>query len=227
MPYQYLFTVSLVVKLLCLTALLLAFVWFWALFLNKNEHDPDRVRTAMLQLLLLITTVDVGLYLCGVTRAWVVGLSIVVNVWGGLDATLRFPAAHKMPSFFTVKQVTLLFCKTVAFAFGMHSFWGHIGTLAAEVVLNTLALPISFWMAAPLDPREQVARDDAHNVDLAIGVWRCFAHPEVRRCFVGRCRLWWCRRLNAVLEGSLLARWLVCAVSPEHRRAFGSSGRRI
>ena len=49
-------------------------------------------------------------------------VSLFVNLWGGLDALLRFPAAHEIKSFFATKQFALLVTKSLSYAFGICDF---------------------------------------------------------------------------------------------------------
>ncbi|CAE8593083.1 unnamed protein product, partial [Polarella glacialis] len=114
-----------------------------------------------------ITAFDIGMSTSGITCPAVASLSLLVNIWGGLDALLRFPAAHELESFFSVKQFCLLSLKTFGYAFGFSSFREHIGKFIVVLLLNIWAPPVLYLMALPLDPFEQVVKDDEYDVDLA------------------------------------------------------------
>jgi hypothetical protein len=206
----------------------LAFViYLWGLVLDKYEHDPGRVRALMFLILAFVTSVEMSLCARGITHQWVAYLSLVTNLWGGLDALLRYPAAHSLDSFFTAKQLLLLTAKTIGYAFGMRIFRIHAGVFFMELLLNIWGLMVLYLMALPLNEREQVARDSDYDVDLMIRVWQLATVSHERRRCVATCRTWWYRRLTAASECSPLARYAICAASPEYRRTFKKRGRSV
>ncbi|CAJ1427823.1 unnamed protein product [Effrenium voratum] len=200
-----------------------AAVFFWGAFLDKNEHDPGRVRAVMFLMLFAVTSVEIGLTLCGVVGFKTTLLAMFVNFWGGLDALLRFPAAHDLESWFSAKQFMLLLVKTACYAFGFIGFKQHIGKFIALILLNVWGLPVLYLMALPLDPCEQVAEDE-YDVDLALRVWQLAMCSKERRKSFDTCRSWVNRKLVAASERSPLARMAICAASPQYRRAFNKKG---
>jgi hypothetical protein len=197
-------------------------IYMWGKMLDKYEHDPGRVRAIMFLILIFATLVEMSLCAQGITYQWVAYLSLVTNLWGGLDALLRYPAAHSLESAFTAKQLLLLTAKTIAYAIGMRTFRLHAGVFFVELLLNIWGLMVLYLMALPLNEREQVARDSDYDVDLMIRVWQLATVSHERRRCVATCRTWWYRRLAAASEsGSPLARYAICcAASPEYRRTF-------
>jgi len=223
MAHQYFLTLSVAVTIIVVFILLGILVWAWGLFLDKYEHDPGRVRAVMFLVLSVITATEIGFAMDGFILPWVAWVSVAVNLWGPLDALLRYPAAHELESFFAVKQFALLVGKTFAFAFGVISLKTNIIKFMVE--LNIWGLPVIYLMALPLDPAEQLLKDDSYDVDLAVRVWQLAMCSRERRVCIATCRTWWHKNLVAASECSQLARFAICAASPEYRRTFKAKGR--
>jgi len=226
MAYQYVLTWALLASVVATVLAFGLIVFFWGAFLDKNEHDPGRVRAVMFLMLFAVTSVEIGLTLCGVVGFKTTLLAMFVNFWGGLDALLRFPAAHDLESWFSAKQFMLLLVKTACYAFGFIGFKQHIGKFIALILLNVWGLPVLYLMALPLDPCEQVAEDE-YDVDLALRVWQLAMCSKERRKSFDTCRSWVNRKLVAASERSPLARMAICAASPQYRRAFNKKGRSV
>merc|ERR1719424_548527 len=143
-------------------------IWLWGAFLDIREHDPARVRARMFIILALATACELGFALQGFTHQWVAVVSLIVNVWGGVDALLRFPASHDFESFFAGKQFMLLMAKTFSYAFGIIGFRQHIGTFLNVLLLIIWGLPVLYLMALPLDPSEQVMKDEQDDVYIVV-----------------------------------------------------------
>mmetsp|Transcript_58034 Transcript_58034/g.149377 ORF Transcript_58034/g.149377 Transcript_58034/m.149377 type:complete len:229 (-) Transcript_58034:512-1198(-) len=228
MGYQYVFSFTLIATVVLTFVILGVAVWAWGCFLDNYEHDPNRVRAWMFVILMVTTATEFGLAGCGIIQPWVMVLSLIVNFWGGLDAVLRYPAAHDLESFFSVKQFFLLAVKTFAFAFGIASFRLHIVKFLLVLLFNTWGLPVLYLMALPLDVCEQVAKDDEYNVDLAVRVLQLTLNPSERSKCLATCKSWWYRKLSGASESSTLARNLViCSASPEYRRTLQRRGRSV
>merc|ERR1719410_1792875 len=155
---------------------------------------------------------------------------MVVNIWGALDALLRYPAAHDSESLFAMKQMVLVAAKTIGYVTSL-----IVGVLAgrhsdfivflAVLLLDVWGLPLMYLMSMPIDPAEQVVRDDDHDVDLAVRVWQLAMCASERHRCLATCKGWWYRSLTAASERSQIARIAVCATSPAHRRALKKVGR--
>mmetsp|Transcript_10825 Transcript_10825/g.28954 ORF Transcript_10825/g.28954 Transcript_10825/m.28954 type:complete len:232 (-) Transcript_10825:784-1479(-) len=221
MAYQYVLSMSLIFTVVLIFGALGVAVWSWGCFLDNYEHDPGRVRAWMAMILLFTTMTELGLASSGIVHNWVVVFSLVANFWGGLDAVLRYPKAHDLESFFSVKQFFLLTVKTFAYAFGIVSFRMHIVKFLLVLLFNTWGLPVLYLMALPLDACEMVTKDDEYDVDLAVRVWQLTLNPIERRKCMMTCKSWWYRKLSTASESSSLARNLVlCSASPEYRRTL-------
>lgn len=202
-------------------------VWAWGRFLDVYESNPATVRSTMLAILGTATACELGFSLHGLTQPWVSAVSLAANLWGGLDALLRFPASHDLESLFAVKQFLLLLTKTFSYAFGINDFRQHIGMFLLVLLINIWGLPVLYLMALPLDPAEQVAADERDDVDLVVRVWQLTTCRTERQRCLRSCRHWLHRRLFAVSERSPVARIALCAASPTYRRAFSKGCRSV
>mmetsp|Transcript_129285 Transcript_129285/g.374341 ORF Transcript_129285/g.374341 Transcript_129285/m.374341 type:complete len:223 (+) Transcript_129285:101-769(+) len=202
-------------------------MWAWGGFLDRYEHDPERVRCAMFGILGAAGCIELGLFCLGTIRPFVLVVSAVANLWGGVDALLRYPAAHDVDSFFALKQFLLLVAKAFSYGFGMTAWRRSAPSFLVVLLLNICGLPVLYAMALPMDPTEQVAKDDAQDVDLVVRVWKLAVCPSQRRACLATCRGWWYRRLAVASESSSLARMAICAASPEYRRMFRKINRSV
>mmetsp|Transcript_63293 Transcript_63293/g.184998 ORF Transcript_63293/g.184998 Transcript_63293/m.184998 type:complete len:229 (+) Transcript_63293:122-808(+) len=224
---QYTLTFVLLGLVLGAFLLLGLMVLAWGSFLLKYEHDPGRIRAVMFLMLSVITATELGFAADGFICPWAAGVSVMVNIWGPLDALLRYPAAHHFASFFSVKQFLLLFAKTFAIAAGVVSYKNNLAKFFMELLLNIWGLPVIYLMALPLDPAEQVIKDDTYDVDIAVRLWQLVAYSQERHHCLTTCKRWWHRRLAAASECSELACFVICTTSPECRRTFKPTGRRV
>lgn len=218
---------SMIVCVLMAVFIISLLVWAWGLCLDRNEHDPCRIRAFMLIGLGALTAIEMSLVSNGICSSSVGWIAIFANCWGGLDATLRFPAAHDFESMFAAKQFCLLVLKSLVYALGGVTFRGSVGILCMVMIMAIWSLPIMFLMAMPMDPREQVPTDDHYDVDLVIRVWQLVTSSRERRECVSTCRTWWSRKLVAASESSSLAKMALCATSPHYRRTFKRTGRSV
>mmetsp|Transcript_109624 Transcript_109624/g.316986 ORF Transcript_109624/g.316986 Transcript_109624/m.316986 type:complete len:223 (+) Transcript_109624:96-764(+) len=202
-------------------------IWAWGVFLDNYEHDPARVRAVMFLGVAAATMFESWLQSHGLVQRWVLWASLVANIWGAIDAVLRFPAAHSLESFFSAKQFGLLAMKTLAYTAGMVDFRRYVWLFLIILVTNIWSWPVLYTMSLPMDPAEQVVKDDAYDVDLVLRVWRLVGSAPERRACLSSCRSWWYRRLFVASEGSTIARLAICATSAEHRRIFKKIGRTV
>jgi len=222
----FMLTWSLLATVILTIIVFCVIVWLWGAYLEEHEHDPGRVRAVMFIILACVTAMEMSLAAYGLVKPRTVTISLVVNLWGGMDALLRFPAAHDLESWFSVKQILLLSAKTMGYAWGFVSFRADLGKFIALLLLNIWGMPVLYLMALPLDPLEQVA-DDEYNVDVAVRVLQLVTNSLERRRCIDTCRVWWNRKLCAASEKSSIAKIAICAASPQYRRAFNKKGRSV
>lgn len=200
-------------------------IWLWGGFLDVHEHNPARVRHAMMFILGLATVMECTFSLKELTLPWVAVVSLFVNFWGGLDALLRFPVAHDLESGFVFKQLFLVTAKTLGYALGMNGFRQHASSFFLILVIIIWGLPVLFLMAMPLDPREQVLADDECNVDILVKLWRLSSCQHARHRYRQGCRAWLHSSLSHASQKSPMAQMVLPAASPAYKKAF-RDGRR-
>lgn len=199
----------------------------WDLYLNLHEHDPDQIRRVMGLALVLVMAADTALALHGVTKLWMGWLTVALDLWGGLDAVLRYPACHHLTSFFSLKQFACLAIKSCVYPIGMASFRRDASTVFVIVLFTICSLPLLYLMALPMDRNEQCLNDDTYDIDLARRVWHMAVRPVERRQSIAICRTWWNRHLVDATESSPFVRVAICAASPAYRRTFKRAGRSV
>merc|ERR1712032_1097794 len=101
------------------------------------------------------------------THRWVIGITMLCNFWGNVDALLRYPSVQDFNSFFTWKQFFLLIAKTGSLATAIIKFNLQAALCFIAVSLLIWVLPGVYLMALPFDPIEaHLDCDDARDVDL-------------------------------------------------------------
>jgi len=200
-------------------------VWLWGVILDRHEHDPGRVKGFMLLGLIAATSLEMSLSSRGITQPAVLAVALVANFWGGCDAVLRFPAAHRLESFFGKKQVLLMAAKTCAYFLGLVRFGSSFNLFLSLLLTNIWGLPFLYLMALPMDPKEQVLDSDA-DIDVMVKVWRLAVRSEERRQCLASCAMWWRRTLMTFSEQqSPLALLVLSATSAGQRRRLRKRGR--
>jgi len=195
----------------------------WGTFLDKHEHNHAKVRDVMLAGLALAACMEILFVFSDLANLWVLVISLVADIWGALDALLRYPAASGKA--FVVKQLTLHFLKTVAWAMGYKSYARHGCKFILVLFYNLWGMPVTYIMSLPLDTRECVPKSDNHNVDISRRLWHLTWSAHERRQCLQTCKRWWYRRLSSASEYSGLARKAICAASPVYRRRFQKGSR--
>lgn len=95
------------------------------------------------------------------------------------------------------------------------------------VFAYTWTLPVLYTMALPMDPAEQIVKDDAYDVDLALRVWQLAVNTHERHTCIVKCKGWWYKNFAVASEQSTLARMAICAASSEHRSFYRKKVRSV
>eukprot|EP00928_Gymnodinium_smaydae_P019598 TRINITY_DN17529_c0_g1_i2.p1 TRINITY_DN17529_c0_g1~~TRINITY_DN17529_c0_g1_i2.p1 ORF type:complete len:230 (+),score=22.98 TRINITY_DN17529_c0_g1_i2:63-752(+) len=223
---RHILTFNLLASLVGSLGALCLVVVSWAAFLDRHEHQRmDIVRVFLGTFLSIAAVVEVWFCATGIVDTWALFLLLVADVWGGMDALIRFPAAHGIASAFTVKQIALSFLKVGALLCGCFGIRAHICQITALLLLDVIGLPLLYIMAQPMDPSFQVVKRE-EDIDLLVRAWRLAIRPkERRRCLAqirARCR---CGFLVAA-ERFTLARRAIVAISPACGVALQRKGKR-
>ena len=81
------------------------------------------------------------------TKNWVIAVIVLNNVWGLLDAAMRYPVVYDLDTFFTLKQVVLVASKTVAYALGFVKIGKHTGWFLFSLFGLVWTAPLLYLMA--------------------------------------------------------------------------------
>jgi len=212
-----------VIGLLVLALLVVA----WAFFLDAHEHNTTKVRSTLLSILGVATLAELGFSLCGLTHQWVTVVALIVNIWGWLDALLRFHAAHDALSLFATKQLLLLVAKTLSYAFGIIGLRQHIGIFLTVLLMNIWGLPVLYLMAVPVHLAEQPGATYERDMDLIVRVWRTTTCKAERQQCLRSAKGVLHKGLFAVSQRSPMAKFALCSASPAYRRAFSKGCRSV
>lgn len=200
-------------------------IFAWASFLEVHGCNPTRVRSTMLSILAVAMSSELAFSISGLTQSWVAAVVLVVNIWGWLDALLRFPTIHGISSGFAAKQFLLLVIKTLSYAFGIVSLKQHLAKFLMMMLINIWGLPVLYLMALPFHPAQRVATD-GRDVDLVVRLWHISTCRVERQKCARSCRTWLQKGLVMMSQRSPMIKLAVCAASPACRRNF-SKGRRM
>lgn len=158
-------------------------LWAWCGYLG-GRPSPAYIRRVMMAVLGVVTLFEITLCFGGYLHWWMVPVLLAINTWGPLDAVLRFPVLHDIDTFFTVKQVSLLCGKVVAFSFGIAALLDSIQLLCVLFCLTFIILPLFYLVACPLEhtleEQRRLAKGVA-DVDIALKFARAMSDPRKRR----------------------------------------------
>lgn len=158
-------------------------LWAWCGYVGSRP-SPACTRRAMIAILGVVTFVETVLCFAGYLHWWMVPVILAINTWGPLDAVLRFPVLHDIDTLFTVKQVSLLCGKVVAFSFGIAALLDSIQLLCILFCINFIILPLIYLVACPLEhsieEQRRLAKGVA-DVDIALKFARAMSDPRKRR----------------------------------------------
>lgn len=162
----------------------------WCLYLEYRP-EPEQVRFGMLFVLAITTIAEFALCASATLKWWMWPVIFLTNIWGFLDAVLRFPVVHDFDTAFSCKQVLLLVVKVGAGLFGFIDFRQNWVWFFLMILVDICTLPLMYFLALPLDedPKEQrMAASCVEDVDLAVRVVRLITNKEARKeCILG-CR---------------------------------------
>eukprot|EP00928_Gymnodinium_smaydae_P000902 TRINITY_DN10330_c0_g2_i1.p1 TRINITY_DN10330_c0_g2~~TRINITY_DN10330_c0_g2_i1.p1 ORF type:complete len:294 (-),score=49.24 TRINITY_DN10330_c0_g2_i1:64-945(-) len=212
---------------------------FYVMFL---ESSPEPRRLRQLMGAALLTTTVLELYFvpnrdgdgddgASSDTWWLVSTILFSNVWGGLDAVLRFPAASTgLSTPFAAKQLVLVFLK-------LFICWRSLAADAAskvvfgcQVFIYVGLLPVGFAISFAENESFHEERRRLATVgddqDLLLRLGRPLWSAEARR----NCALQWRRSFakaaSALAERSEMARKVADALCPSHRKIL-SKGRSV
>lgn len=102
----------------------------------------------------------------GLTKSFFLTCCMVINVYGYLDAIVRFPSVPGLESYFAIKLISAVIAKTVVYGIGLvgSSSWG--GILLTSLFQNVWLLPVMYVMALPFGDSSPFRKDRDMAVEL-------------------------------------------------------------
>lgn len=170
----------------------------WPEYVEADDVGPLDIRRVMLVVFVLCTTLELALVVSGDLAVWSLGLVLMSNVWGMLDAFLRFPVVQPLLSFFTGKQALLVLLKTWCYISGFHNASERLGLFVIVLLGLVFLMPLLYITALPIDdPVTQAAKHDVVDVDIAVRFFRTVYNPAAR---AQAAAAWRCKRHRAVVQ---------------------------
>lgn len=161
--------------------------WLWPDFVDCS--DPPQIRAALHVILAVLTLLEVGIWLFGALKPWMILVILLCNGWGLLDAFLRFPIVHDLDSLFSLKQVGLVTLKLCGYALGFRNVGKYVGWFVLVVLCCVFLVPILWMTALPIgDVNSYHQKHGAVDVDIAVRLYRACCNPTDRAAAGARCR---------------------------------------
>ncbi|CAJ1342736.1 unnamed protein product [Effrenium voratum] len=194
----------------------------------------NKVKSAMMLLWLILTCMDWNVWRANRGSFWLLSVLVMTNVWGWLDAVLRYPVLHDVDSFFVIKQLGVILLKMswliTVFSQKKLSASGFVAS-----AMLTIVLPMFYCMLLPLDENQQVyniIKSSCNNEDLFKRVWRFFLHPrqkskECVRVLSKNHYLALKRGLEEIAERSPCVAEKLGEISPKSRAMLRKPGRSV
>ena len=151
--------------------------WCWPDFVDGS--DPERVRRILFLVGFMLTLEEGLLYLWDVLSGWSYAIAIFCNVWGLLDAFLRFPIVHDLDSFFALKQLFLILFKIAGYLLGIRNLTKNLPWAVLLLLINVCTVPIMWLTALPIgDVNSYHQKHHVKDEDLALRLWRIAVTPS-------------------------------------------------
>eukprot|EP00930_Biecheleria_cincta_P065703 TRINITY_DN51566_c0_g1_i1.p1 TRINITY_DN51566_c0_g1~~TRINITY_DN51566_c0_g1_i1.p1 ORF type:complete len:209 (-),score=20.83 TRINITY_DN51566_c0_g1_i1:73-699(-) len=161
---------------------------------SHHETCPSvwyrHVRLGMMFFWFVLTGLDLWVWHKNKAPSWaIIGLALT-NVWGWLDAVLRYPVLHDIDSAFTLKNLLLILLKI---SWLILVFMRKKENPVSFVICSMLAIimPMFYAMFLPLDETDQaynLIKSTTDDADIAIRLWRFLRDPKANLQAINRWR---------------------------------------
>ncbi|CAE7217779.1 unnamed protein product [Symbiodinium sp. CCMP2592] len=144
--------------------------WLWPDYVDGS--DPPKVRRILIVVVLVLTLEETLLCLGGAISFRSLVVIFICNIWGHLDASLRYPIVHDLDSFFALKQLFLVLLKTAGYLLGFRDITKNLGWVVLALLVNVCTVPIVWLTALPIgDVSSYHQKHDVLDQDLAARFW--------------------------------------------------------
>lgn len=187
-----------------------AAIYVWHVFHATKEHRPypETTRRALFLIVAALSGVELLHVWIGRMYGWMVPVILVGNVWGFLDAVLRFPIVYDVGTFFTLKQCFLVTFKVVCLSCGFADLnYENMLWLLVILVVNAF-FPLLYTLALPIDDDavdQRLAAHDVVDADLALRVIQLATNQQRRQDSYGTLKKRACSTALNLAEHSPLA----------------------
>eukprot|EP00392_Amoebophrya_sp_AT5.2_P000440 g441.t1 len=164
---------------LVILGLVAAFVglWLWTVFLETAR--PASTRLVLHGILVFVTFMELIVWYRGNLKDYVIVIILFCNFWGTFDAILRYPIVHDLDSFFTLKLIVVIACKTMTYAIGFRAMGRNAVLFLACLFGCVWGVPLLYVMALPIgDSRMIHSRTDCRDMDVLRKAYHVFFVPE-------------------------------------------------
>jgi len=200
----------------CITSIVLFFVAVFAwhlLHVNKDHRPyPETTRRALFLIVAVLSGVELHHVWTGRMYEWMVWVILICNVWGFLDAVMRFPIVYDVGTFFTLKQCFLVTFKVVCLSCGFEDLdYVNVMWLLVILVVNAF-FPLLYTLALPIDDDsvdQRLAAHDVVDVDLAVRIVDLATNRQRRQESYGTLKKRVCSTAVSLADHSPLAEKMI------------------
>lgn len=155
--------------------------WCWPDFVDSSE--PEKVRRVLFLLVFLLTLEEYLLYIVGIVSIWSFVVALFCNIWGHVDAFLRYPIVKNLDSFFSLKQMFLMLVKIAGYLVGFKKLKQNLAWAVLVLLINVCTLPIIWLTALPIGDVNSYHQKHPHvkDQDLALSLWCLATVPSERQ----------------------------------------------
>lgn len=202
----------------------------WCLYL---EMSPEvwKTRIVMYVVVLIAAVIEAGCCLQNIFQLWMLPVLVGLNVWGELDAVMRFPVLHGFDTWFACKHLLLLAAKVGLYIVGISSFADDKVTFFSLLMFNVIGLPLMYVLALPLDevsPDMQGGARGVVDVDISVRIFRLVTASKERKEAWTHCKSR-ARYMAAVVAQRSPAAigGAMCRIDPQLQRMVQKTGRDV
>mmetsp|Transcript_41974 Transcript_41974/g.94317 ORF Transcript_41974/g.94317 Transcript_41974/m.94317 type:complete len:237 (+) Transcript_41974:187-897(+) len=199
----------------------------WCFFLECSP-TASQIRTTMMIILVAVTVAELACCWLEYLNRWAAVVIMLANIWGGLDATLRFPTivlGHPWCKF-TAKLVVLWLVKLIGLIGSFVKVRENSMVLLGLMLVHVAFMPLMHLLSLPIgeDLRTQQcwAQDAAHE-DLLVTLYRLCTNAASRHVLVQgmrrKARTW----LLALASRSGWFTRVLCYLDPSYKRVLRTS----
>ena len=179
--------------------LFIAIIWAWNVFVSHAKFEA--IRGYLLLALSLMTGTEVRFasfvtqffliqvlaYSCGMVKWFFLPVVLFINIYGFLDAVVRFPSVPQLESYFCGKLFLSVLGKTVVYAVGFIGIKHWALLFLSALFLNVWLLPVLYVLAIPFGDTSPFHKDR----DMLVRLFLCAADPKERELALHSLRMSW------------------------------------